>query len=278
MASSLQLISSTLQLIPFFRGKRRICKLIINKIGIDKVKKISIKTKSGRFILPNLNEIISFDLFISGAYEKGLVEFLDKSISPNGVFIDVGANIGSISIPLALKRPDIRIIAIEASSWIFDILKLNIDYNRVSNIFPINYAVFGESGKEMAIYAPKDLFGKGSLKPIFTKEAELVETITIDDVIKKFSIGDVDFLKVDVEGFEASVFSGMVETIKRIKPKIVFEFSEWAETSAGFSAGKSQEILLGYKYELQMFDRKFKLIGTRNSQIIHNKDGNLLAS
>src|SRR5688500_7221576 len=132
--SSIQVLSSLLQALPLFKGKRRIGRMIMNVSGVSKKKDISVKTKAGRFYLPNLKEMISIDLFINGFYEKGLVDMLKRNIPSNGVFIDVGANIGSISIPLSRMRPDIRIIAVEASPWIFSILKKNLELNNSTNI------------------------------------------------------------------------------------------------------------------------------------------------
>src|ERR1044072_3887238 len=95
-----QLLSRFLQSLPEFRGKRRIGKAIMKLSGIMSKSGIVVNTGAGEFYLPNLKDMISIDLFMNGFYEKGLVEMLRKNIPANGVLIDVGANIGSISIPL----------------------------------------------------------------------------------------------------------------------------------------------------------------------------------
>jgi hypothetical protein len=101
--------------------------MLLNITGISKRKNLQISTKSGLFELPNLVEIISFELFVNGYYERGLIELLRKSIPKNGVFIDIGGNIGSISISLALSRPDIKMISVEASPWIYKVLHKNVE-------------------------------------------------------------------------------------------------------------------------------------------------------
>ena len=276
--SSMQALSSFLQALPSFKGKRRIGRMIMRVAGITSRTNFQVITKAGTFFLPNLKEMISIDLFINGYYEKGLVDMLKRNIPANGVFIDVGANIGSISIPLSRMRPDISIIAIEASPWIFDILKKNVELNSRGNIRLANYAVYNESGKMLPMYAPKELFGKGSLKAVYTKNAEMVETITIDDIKKKFNLPAIDYIKVDVEGFEASVFSGMTELSISNKPKIIFEFSEWAEVAAGFSAREAQSVILSKGYKIQLMDDDFNLIGSPANSIQNVKNANLFAS
>jgi FkbM family methyltransferase len=263
---------------PLFKGKRRFGRAIVNLSGASKKRSLIINTKAGRFLLPNLVEMISLDLFINGYYEKGLVNFLSKNIPSKGVFIDVGANIGSISIPLARSRPDIRIVAVEASPWIFGVLKNNIELNNSSNITPINYAVYSESGKEMPMYAPKDLFGKGSLKAVFTQESEQVQTITLDDIKTELKLSTIHFIKVDVEGFEASVFKGMSQIAGTDRPKVIFEFSEWAEVKAGFKPMEAQSIILSKGYKLQQMTSEFSLLGAPTSNSHNVKNANLFAS
>jgi FkbM family methyltransferase len=252
--------------------------MIMRLSGVSSKSDIVVNTKAGEFYLPNLKDMIAIELFMNGFYEKGLVEMLTKNIPANGVLIDVGANIGSISIPLSKMRPDISIVAVEASPWIYKVLKRNIQANNASNITPLNYAVYSESGKTLAMYAPKDLFGKGSLKSVYTKDAEMVETITIDDIKKKCSLVAIHFIKVDVEGFEASVFSGMSQLSMADKPKIVFEFSEWAEVKAGFKACEAQAIILSKGYKIQQMDRKFNIIGKPSASLQKVKSANLFAS
>ena len=236
-----------------------------------------LRTKSGNFLLPNFKETISFVLFVNGYYEKGLIDILVKAIPANGVLIDVGANIGSISIPLSRLRPDIKIIAVEASPWIFAVLKKNVQLNNAINIIPVNYAVYGESGKTLAMYAPRDQFGKGSLKAVFTKEAEMVDTITIDDIKRKFDLSAIHFIKVDVEGFEASVFSGMTQFSLKDKPKIIFEFADWAELAAGFRLYTSQEVILSKGYTLQKMDDEFKIVSKPSNSVFKVKNANFIA-
>lgn len=275
--NNVQILSSLLQALPLFRGKRRLGRLIMRLSGIMSRTGLSVNTKAGRFYLPNLKDMISIDLFMNGFYEKGLVYMLSENIPMNGIFVDVGANIGSISIPLSKMRPDVSIIAVEASPWIFNVLKENIKANKASAITAVNYAVYSESGKRLPMYAPKDLFGKGSLKPVFTQEAEMVETITIDEIKKKFNISNIHFIKVDVEGFEAAVFGGMAQLTLSDKPKIVFEFSEWTEKAAGFKPREAQSILLSKGYKIQQMDENFKCIGTPSDSTQKVKSANLFA-
>ena len=100
------IISSFLQVIPDIRGKRRICNFIIS--NIIPLKLHTPKIIKGKYSiiyhLPNLQDSISLELFYYGIYEKEYFDLLCQYLPMNAYFLDIGANIGSISIPLAKKE------------------------------------------------------------------------------------------------------------------------------------------------------------------------------
>ena len=77
------------------------------------------------FVVPNLIENVSFELFVNGLYEESSLKLIIENLPPNGIFVDVGANIGAISVVLAKLRPDITIYAFEASPSVFKYLEIN---------------------------------------------------------------------------------------------------------------------------------------------------------
>src|SRR6185437_16793203 len=64
--------------------------------------------------VPSLEEPISLGLFSSGVYEPDTLRAILNWLPDSGNFVDVGANIGALSLPVARCRPDTRIISIEA--------------------------------------------------------------------------------------------------------------------------------------------------------------------
>jgi FkbM family methyltransferase len=134
---------------------------------------------------------------------------------------------------------------VEASPWIFAVLAENVRLNDLSNITLFNKAVYHTSGLHLSMFAPKEYFGKGSLKPVYTQEGEQVETMTIADILTAAESRTPDFIKVDVEGFEKSVFEGLPSFQGQTqKPKIIFEYDASTERSAGFEPGDAQKVLL----------------------------------
>ena len=85
----------------------------------------------------------------------------------------------------------------------------------------------------------------------------MVDSISIDEYCKADKIDVIDWVKVDVEGFEMHVFKGMKNMLQsRAIKNILFEFEVWSEEAAGLKAGTAMNFLKEMGYEL--FDLKGK--------------------
>jgi FkbM family methyltransferase len=199
---------------------------------------------------------------INGIYEKNILKLINNNLPINTVFIDVGANIGAISVLIANRRPDITIYAFEASPKVFKFLKLNKEQNHLNNLYVYNIAIHLEDNINLPFYSPDILNGKGSFSPIFTTISENVETISLDTFFINNSIKP-SIIKVDVEGYEYLIFKSMELFLTgNINCKIIFEFVDWAEDLAKFEIGKAQEYLINLGYNL---------IDISTNDNIHNK-------
>ena len=246
------LLDEIFRKLPLFRGKQRVARFLYKK-KIGNEKNINFTGHYGcKYIIPNLKENIGLELFINGVYEKETIDRIIKNIPVNGTLLDIGANIGAISIPISKLRTDIHIVAVEASNKVYNYLKENVALNKMSNCEIVNNAISDTDGQTVSFFSPDELFGKGSMAAVFTDAAENVETITLDTLILNKGIEKVDLIKIDVEGFEYLAFKGGVKLLTHPNaPDILFEFVDWAEELAGnIKPGDAQKILIEYGYSL----------------------------
>lgn len=246
--------------LPPFKGRFRLARLLFASY-IKKSKDIVVTGKHElKYKLPNLKEEIGFEIFINGIYEGEYIDYFVNQVPHNGVFLDLGANIGSICIPLAKQRPDITIIAVEASPRVFSYLRSNIELNSCKNVFAENLALSSIDNQQLPFYSPEDKFGKGSLSAVYTDNPEYVSTITVDSLVRKYKLNKVDFIKIDVEGYERTVFEGGYNLLSITNaPVILFEFADWAENMAsGTNAGDAQVFLSRIGYKLYEFNNPLK--------------------
>ena len=179
---------------------------------------------------------LTVTMFEKGEKHLDFEENLFKSIiRQNDSFIDIGANIGHISISLKTHMPSIQCFAIEANPKIFKILGDNIRLNKL-DIRSINCAVgeennttikFQDSNSDDANSVISDkMLGKNNenLYIVDHKKELTVKSRTLDSLMDDFSISNnIRLIKVDTEGYEFFVLKGAKNTLKKTE-MIFFEY------------------------------------------------------
>ena len=190
------------------------------------------------------------ELLINGVYENDIVQFLKREIPDGAVFFDIGANIGSIGLPVVKQKQNIKYFGFEASPNVFAYLQKNFTQNNIRHFALHNKLVHKDDGETMKFYQ-SDLYGKSSLSPTYSNEAVEIESLSIDKYCAENNIPCIDWMKVDVQGFELFVFEGMKKMLqeKRVK-NILFEFEAWAEIEAGVEPGSAKKYIEETGYEL----------------------------
>jgi FkbM family methyltransferase len=254
-------VDSIFRKLPLFKGKGRIARIIFkNKMAREK--DLVVVGKYGcEYILPNILENIGFDIFINGIYERQTSDYICRNVPLNGVFLDLGANIGAITIPINKRRKDIKLVCVEASPRIFSYLKQNLRKNEAIQAQLVNKALFYSDNEKLGFYSPDEKYGKGSLSPVFTDIEVSVMTVKLDTLLKELGIKKVDLIKIDVEGFEYHVFKGAESLLSgNDAPDIIFEFVDWAEKSAsGIEIGAAQQILMDMGYRIFCINDRNKM-------------------
>jgi FkbM family methyltransferase len=249
--SSLEFIGSVVRRLPNVRGKARLVRRVVGKSALSRP--IVLHDREGNCIfVPNLIEPVGFGLWMDGAYEPEVLSFLKSQTSSRSIVLDVGANIGAFTLPLAKHVSSGRVVAIEAAASVVRVLRENVARNRLSNVDVVECAAStGETASVPFYEAPADHFGMGSSAPQFNVPGIHVQARSIDDVLLELSVPEVSAIKVDVEGYEAHVFLGAKGLLSRSHPPVIFEFCDWAEQRAfPGKLGWAQEILAAHGYAL----------------------------
>jgi len=247
------MIDALFRILPAFKGKQRIARFLFRSY-LKKQQPLIIEGKWGcKYHLPNIIENIGFEIFINGVYEQETIDFIIRWCKNSAVFVDLGANIGAITIPVSKRLQNISIICVEAAPAIYAYLQRNIKENEVKHASLINKAVSVVANKKVPFYSPEDKYGKGSMTPVFTKTEVIVNTTTLGEIVSSVDIAKIGLIKVDVEGHEYSIFLGGEEILQsKDAPDILFEFEDWAEKLAGFKEGSAQDLLKAYGYNLHL--------------------------
>lgn len=184
-----------------------------------------IKTIHGfkMIINPSIDNGVELSLFQTGTYERGILDFINKNYNPKGLFVDVGANIGLMSVFTASAFKNGNIIAIEAHPVTANILKRNIEINSLSNIVIKEIALGNEVG-ETQIFENWQVNRGGASLVVHDENSKSypVKIEKLDNIITD----TVSIIKIDVEGLELDVLKGASNTILKCKPILIVEISD----------------------------------------------------
>jgi FkbM family methyltransferase len=168
--------------------------------------------------------LIYFDL-----KEDSSEPFLAHAPMKEGVFIDIGANIGQTSLNLSKKLGTIphTILAFEPFPSTFNKLETNISLNSFLSIKILNVALGNEKKTiEMEMSCPTN---SGGYK-ITPKNSQIKDDLVhvfqekLDDYYNPNA--PIQFIKIDVEGYEMEVLKGAEQTIKKYTPIMVVELND----------------------------------------------------
>lgn len=228
-----------------------------------------------RYRLPSLAEPIARGIVADGLYEGATHAAICRHLPASGVFLDIGANIGAIALPVARAKPDASVYAIEASPSIYATLEFNRSLNCQRNLQLRRYFVGRHDNATTDFFeAPANKFGMGSAGPQFGVDPKTLPVVSIDALITRGEIARPDVIKLDIEGSELAALQGCEELLTRSdRPvAVIFEFNDWAEDRLGLEPGASQELMMTYGYRLfRLSDPSRELaepIGTGGAMIL----------
>jgi FkbM family methyltransferase len=246
---------------------------------------IKIKTRNGSFKMKATGGSLENEIFWKGIYnslEPETVWIIGKLSLNANCIIDIGANTGLYSLFVKAINAKCNIHAFEPSKNTFKELKENILLNRF-DIYANNFALSNKNGFSTFYDTLENHQYSASLSPMMLKEDTsyiyeineyMVEVMTLDYYVEKMNIKIIDVIKIDVELHEPEVFEGMVNTLSRFKPFILFE------VLINEIGAKLRAFLMKLDYEMFHFTKNgktFNLVKVEELTGRTNKDWNYFA-
>ncbi len=164
----------------------------------------------GGFRLRFYPSSLSASLWIDPEDRKDDVAFLNDYLRVGDTVVDVGANIGSLSIASALcVGASGHVLAIEPHPRIYGYLLGNLELNSVGNVKPVNTALGDKTGELWFMDERSDDQNSVAKEGVGIR----VPVTTLDEVAAE--LGRISLLKIDVEGYEVAVLAGAAEVLSR---------------------------------------------------------------
>ena len=167
-------------------------------------------------------QLIDGYIFAEGIFERRLLRFLRRFLPRGRTMLDIGANVGNHAIYLSRNFETVH--CFEPNPVAVTRLTDNIRLNGVQNI-TVHPVGLGDVAADLPFHENTSgnlgasSFARGNCDPSGT-----LPVVVGDAYLAEHKIRSIDFIKVDVEGFEPQVLRGLSRTIAEHQPIIVLEF------------------------------------------------------
>ena len=166
--------------------------------------------------------------YIRNGFEPEMVKLFRLVAKDSEVILDIGGNIGCTAILFGgLSK---KVYAFEPSKTTFAFLEKNVSRSGLTNVALQNIGLGAESGEYTLSFSPKNRSGGFVSNLTQASVGHVNEKIvirTLDEVVASLNPSRIDFIKIDVEGFEGHVIRGGANTLTSFKPVVVMELNHW---------------------------------------------------
>lgn len=229
-----------------------------------------VETIYGRFYTP-VDELVTRQLKLYSAHTRNEIAMLISVIREQDVILDIGAHIGTFSIPIAKSHnKNVRIFAFEPQSNVFNLLCKNVQVNDLEEQIQVLNGIVSDRKKELFQCVPSH---GNSMAVTFlpidkadvaessqAEESQNTNIYVIDEMLRNGNIpSNVNVVKIDTEGAEVKVLNSCMNLIKSNYPVIYGEINVTALEKFSATSDDIENILspLGYHF--------FRNTGNRNS-------------
>lgn len=266
------------------RGIKRwfVINIIKSHARISKGWRVHYSKKLNVFLLLNLDNYIDFLIYRRDHFEPEVLKAIKYYILNNNVtsFVDVGSNIGQMSLYVAKNFPDVNIYSFEAfinnyRQQMASMLLNNLDYE-------LNNIAISDSEEDLILYLPKlqDQYDYGkynsgmpsiNLDSFRDEKTKItVPARTLDNIFQEKGLGAKKgsmLIKIDVEGAELKVILGLENFLKQHSKIIIIIEMLYDKDKNLYDIVRKKLLMCNFK----LFDIHFNAL-SENSNFTENAD------
>jgi FkbM family methyltransferase len=175
----------------------------------------------------DISKLLEHSVYFSNVNDAAWENML-KLLKPGFKVIDAGANMGYLTLAFARQCSSGMVYSFEPDSENFKTLTRNVELNALRNVKLFNTAL-GDSPRTATLYKLyENNPGANRILPEAPQaniEHENVTVTTLDVLYEQGAFTEVDFMKVDVEGFEMFLLQGATTMIRKCQPMLFVELA-----------------------------------------------------
>ena len=207
----------------------------------------------------DLREGIDLWIYLLGGFEIATLRLYQDLIQAGDTVLDVGANIGSHTLPLSrLVGASGRVVAFEPTAFAIEKLRRNMELNtELANRIVVTQTMLADRDdfqlpehifSSWPLAGDQDLHEKHKGRLMTTAGARVM---TLDGAMREANIDRIDFIKLDVDGYEFNVIAGGAEILASSRPVILMELAPYLFRDAADDFTAMLTLLRGLGYSMK---------------------------
>jgi FkbM family methyltransferase len=231
-------------------GQWRVHAALRDLLGPPANAELPVDRQGHRWVL-NPSDYPQVDLFWLGESDRWDLHHAIRLVRAGAVIFDVGANFGYYSVMLASALGGAcEVHAFEPAAVTFERLSRHVALNGLACIHAHQIGLSDSPG--LASLQPRS----GNSGATFLVPGGQIQVSTLDRFVEERGLQRLDFMKIDVEGFEERVLRGGARTLERFRPTILIEIQPTTLERAGSSVHRLADLLTGHGYTLMRAKRR----------------------
>jgi FkbM family methyltransferase len=238
-----------------------------------------------KMLVDTRDAAISPWIVLDGLWETHVTEWLQRTLRPGQVFVDVGANIGYFTLLGGqLVGPQGRVVAIEAHPGLAELLRRNVIMNGLYGYVTTWHRAAWSSPTTLQLHQRLNFSGASSVGAIGqealdrlgdTEEMVEVQAVPVDDLLE--GLPPVDVLEMDIEGAELQAFTGLSRTFEASrKMAVMFEWAPALMEAVGDKAEALVDLLEGHGFRFRLLEDGLAAI--ERAKLLDLPYGNVVAT
>jgi len=220
-----------------------------------------------------LDPLDNLRLSINKIYEEYETEVVKKIIKKGDTVLDLGANIGYYTLIFAKLVGDKgKVFAFEPEPNNFNLLKKNVEINSYQNVVLIPKAVSSKNGKHKLYIFDEDTGSHTLVANEKNQKYIEIDSVCLDDYLVKFD-GKINFIKMDIEGFEGEAIKGMTSLLQKSERiGILMEFAPYLIEEIGMKPDEYISLFTDPDWKIYFLNRRKKKTTPANMKELWKKN------
>lgn len=256
--------ASVSRALPHFRGKWQMAdaaRRVLGPLRGSADPLCTVRMKDGGLMTWDARDVAEARAILLGIWDDEIREVVVSYLASNPVVLDVGANVGAWTVPLARRLGSrARVYAFEPVPANRARLETAIIANALGNV-TVSPLALGDGTRQVDMWLRSSVTGAGSGTAAIVPAGQghlTASMCEMDDWVVRTGLTRLDFIKLDVEGAELMVLAGAQQTVTRFRPLILAEFDAYWMSTHGLSAPDVSRWAAANAYRLLHWSRRAK--------------------